>query len=151
MGRVIAVLVTIASLIGSGWYYYHQRTTSPATTMIAPGDYISKSQLAERYGLQITRIGVTAAGGIIDLRYKILDAVKASPLLSDPTTLLTLVAVDSGLTLNPARMGRSHDRIRMKNGAVPFNFYPNARGAVKPGTLVSVAFGKIKVEPIAAQ
>jgi hypothetical protein len=59
--------------------------------------------------------------------------------------------VDSGLTLSPTKMSRHHSQMGMKRGAVPFTFYPNVRGAVKPGTPVSVAFGSINVEPITAQ
>ena len=151
-GRILAVLTTLALLIGGGWYYYQQRPIVPTPPIAAqtPG-YLSNDQLEAQYGVRITLIGVSAAGGIVDFRYKVSDPAKAASLLHDPVNTPTLTAMDSGLTLSPTQMGRHHNQMGMKRGAVPFTFYPNVRGAVKSGTLVSVAFGKIKVEPIAAQ
>jgi hypothetical protein len=144
-------VAAIALLIG-GCYFYNQRT-APLTPVAAqtPGGYISNDQLESEYGIRITLIAVAAQGGIVDFRYKVVDSTKATPLLHDPANTPILTAMDTGYALSPTGMSRHHKQMSMKRGAVPFSFYPNVRSAVKPGTLVSVAFGKIKVEPIAAQ
>ncbi len=149
--RLIAVVAAIALLI-AGCYYYSQRTAPlPPIAVQTSGNYITNDQLEAQYGVRVTLIAVTAVGGIVDFRYKVTDPTKAGALLHDPANSPTLTAVDSGLTLSGTQMSRHHSQRGMKRGAVPFTFFPNVRGAVKPGTLVSVAFGKIKVEPIAAQ
>jgi hypothetical protein len=152
-GRILAVLAAIALLIGGGWYYYDQHSpmSVPPMAVQTPSGYISNDQMEAQYGVRITLIAVTAAGGIVDFRYKVIDPQKAAVLLHDPANTPILTAMDSGHTLSPTGMSRHHRQMSMKRGAVPFTFYPNVRGAVKPGTLVSVAFGNIKVEPIAAQ
>jgi hypothetical protein len=110
---------------------------------------ISQSVLAEKYGIQILRIAVTAGGGMVDLRIKVLDPEKARQVFKDPHHMPTLVADDRGLTLNaPQHMVGN---IRLQKDAAGFILYPNARSAVKAGTPVSVVFGDVKVEPVKAQ
>jgi hypothetical protein len=152
-GRILSVLAVIALLIGGGWYYYQQHNPVPSSPIVGqtPTNYITNDQLEAQYGVRVTLIAVTAVGGIVDFRYKVSDPVKAATLLHDPANAPTLTAIDSGLTLSGTQMSRHHKQMGMKRGAVPFTFFPNVRGAVKPGVPVSVAFGKIKVEPIVAQ
>jgi hypothetical protein len=41
--------------------------------------------------------------------------------------------------------------IRLQKDAACYLLYPNARGAVKRGSKVTVAFGGVRVEPVVAQ
>jgi hypothetical protein len=129
-------------------------TPAPAEHMSMPDKAgatapISQSVLAEKYGIQILRIAVTAGGGMVDLRIKVLDPEKARHVFKDPHRMPTLAADDSGLTLNaPQHMVGN---IRLQKDAAGFILYPNARSAVKAGTPVSVVFGDVKVEPVKAQ
>ena len=110
---------------------------------------ILPAELVERYGIQITQIGVTAAGGLVDLRYKVLDPNKARDLLGDPAKGLSLIVADSGLKLMPSQhMMRS---TRVQAGALSYLLFPNVRGAVQPGKPLSVAFGDLRVGPLTAQ
>jgi len=149
--RVAAGLLVAALSVCSGCTVDQQQTAKAQPASQSTSGYISNDQLEAQYGIRVMLIGVSAAGGIVDFRYKVSDPVKAATLLQDPANTAVLTAVDTGLSLTPTHMGRHHGQMAGKRGAVPFNFYPNVRGAVKHGTLVSVAFGKIKVEPIAAQ
>jgi hypothetical protein len=152
-GRNLVVLMVVALLSGGSWYFFQKYNPASVASLAAPlsKDYITNDQLEAQYGVRVTLIAVTAQGGIVDFRYKVSDPAKAAPLLHDPANTPVLTAVDSGLTLSGTQMSRHHRQKGMKRGAVPFTFYPNVRGAVKSGTPVSVAFGKIKVEPIVAQ
>lgn len=150
--RWIGLLAAMTLLSGLGWYLYGLQTASaPPTSAQTPAGYISNDQLEAQYGVRITLIAVTAAGGIVDFRYRVVDPAKASSLLHDPANSPILTVADNGLTLSPTHMGRHQNHMAMKKGAVPFSFYPNVRGAVKPGTRVSAAFGNVRVEPMAAQ
>ena len=152
VGRILTALGATALLTGGGWYYYQRSIAAPPAAVQASTAYISNDQLEAQYGVRVTLIGVSAVGGIVDFRYKLVDPAKAAALLHDPENTPVLTAVDSGLTLSPTKMGsRHHSQMGMKKGTAPFTFYPNVRNAVKAGTPVSVAFGKIKVEPIVAQ
>ena len=124
--------------------------SAPSTDSAGADDhYLSLSQLAEEYGIQITLVAVTAAGGLVDVRLKVLDPEKARTLVGEPPTMPVLVPMGSDLKLmTPHRMMHA---IRLEKGAVSYALYPNVRTAVKPGGRVSVAFDKVRVEPIVAR
>ena len=107
------------------------------------------TQLAEQYGIQITLIAVTGAGGLVDFRFKVLDPDKARKLVGQPPTMPALVATGSDLKLETSH--KMMHAIRLQKDAVSYALYPNVRGAVKPGTPVSAAFGDLRVEPVKAQ
>ena len=110
---------------------------------------ISGGTLEDEYGIEILRIAVTAQGGLVDFRFKILDPDRARVLIKAPIKPPTLVAADSGLSLNsPQKIVGS---VRLQKDAVCFLLYPNVRTAVKAGTLVSAVFGGVRVEPVKAQ
>lgn len=111
--------------------------------------YLPLTQLAEQYGIKITQVAVTGAGGLVDFRFKVLDPEKARKLVGQPPTMPELVAGGSDLKL--ATSHKMMHAIRLQKDAVSYALYPNVRGAVKPGTPVSVAFGELRVEPVKAQ
>jgi hypothetical protein len=108
---------------------------------------ISAKDLAELYGLRVTLIGVTAGGGLVDLRFKILDAQKAMKLLENHDNMPALIPAGSQVRLGiPGVHGAEYE-----TGKVYYMLYGNANGIVRPGTPVSVAFGNLVLEPITAQ
>lgn len=113
------------------------------------GSALTARQLEERYGIAITRVGVVGAGGMVDLRFTVVDPLKARPLLGDGMAP-TLLARRGNPPLTAPHHGAQRS-IRLQKDAPCFVLYPNARGAVRPGTQVSVAFGDVRAGPIAAQ
>jgi hypothetical protein len=115
----------------------------------AETQYLPLTQLAEQYGIQITLVAVTGAGGLVDFRFKVLDPDKARKLVGEPPTMPALVAKGSDLRIETSH--KMMHAIRLQKNAVSYALYPNVRGAVKPGTPVSAAFGELRVEPVNAQ
>ena len=110
---------------------------------------VAAEAFEKRYGIHIIMIAVTAGGGMVDLRFKVVDQEKARSMFNDAHRLPVLVADDSGLRLNaPHHMAGN---VRVQNGALSFLLYPNVRNAVKAGTPVSVVFGDVRLEAIKAQ
>jgi hypothetical protein len=112
----------------------------------APPQPPTEQELAA--GIQVLHIGVTASGGLVDARFKVLDGVKATALLGDPANAPRIVAGD-----NPPLMAPHHS---IKGGRYTkdqtlFILYPNTRQAVKPSVEVYVAFGATRLGPITAQ
>ncbi len=115
----------------------------------AEGGIISTSELAERYGLGVRLIGVTAGGGLLDLRLKILDVDKARGFLQDPANLPISIVTENGTELHAA--DTVEDDVTWEVGGILFILLPNSGGVVKPGAPVQVEFGSMQVEPIVAQ
>lgn len=139
----------IAALVVGSWA---ARRTVPslAPSKVAPlSTDISTATLEARYGIKVTRIAVTGGGGLVELRFTVLDAEKAKLLLRDQQATPQLVAEDSGSILYAPRQS-SLRNVRVQQGAHCFVLFPNVRSAVKPGTRVALSFGAVRVEPVVA-
>ncbi len=103
------------------------------------------SELEARHGVQITQVGLVAAGGLVDLRFKILDATKARRLLADPANAPVVIA-PNGQRLVPPH--RALHNAKLADGLVYYVLYPNARNAVTAGSEVSIAMGNVSLGPV---
>lgn len=123
-----------------------QGTAPPAATL-PPGRAATAAEVEERLGIRVRFIGVTAAGGLVELRYEVVDAEKAAGLL-DMAGRPALVAEDSGTVLT------MHVRPEVKSldAGRSYSFlFANTRSAIRPGTLVTVALGDLRLEHLRAQ
>ena len=148
--KKIGLLLLVAALIMAGGILAYQML-SPSTGSggLSGGERITAEQLAADHGLSVRLIGVTAAGGMVDFRLKIVDVQKAQKFLEDPANLPRLIVADSGKALMvPEGLD---DDIEWTEGGILFNFYPNDNGLVESGTPVIVEFGALQLEPIEAQ
>jgi len=103
----------------------------------------------KRCGVQVLRATVAAAGGLVDLRLKILDAAKARKRIMDPAHPPLLIPEGSGMPLKAARDALKN--LRFVDGAANYILYPNVRGAVKPGSKVVLALADQRLDPIRVQ
>jgi hypothetical protein len=99
-------------------------------------------------GLQVTHIGVTAAGGLVDVRFKVLDATKVKALLGGQDAMPMLVIGDLPPLMAPQHGMKSAS---FADGRMIFLLYPNTRRAVQPGVDVTVAVGSVRLGPVKAQ
>ncbi len=114
----------------------------PVTTLPPP------SALELQSGIQIAQIATTASGGLVDARFKVLDASRASATLADPANMPMLIVGDKPPLMAPHHAMKS---ARFAQGQILMLLYPNVRGAVQPGTEVTVAMGASRLGPVTAQ
>ena len=126
-----------------GWTAQRSASTETATK------FISASPLENRYGIRATLIEVTAAGGLIAFRFKVLDPEKAKEIVQDPENMPMLIAEDSGTTLKAP--GTVRHNITLETDRGYYILYINTQGVVKPGTPVSVVIGGLRLEHMIAQ
>jgi hypothetical protein len=86
---------------------------------------------------------------MVDLRFTVLDPAKAAPLLQGGHAP-RLIAGRNGPALEAPHHGAQRN-IRLAKDAACFVLYPNARNAVRPGAVVSVAFGEVRAGPVVAK
>lgn len=140
---VLVVLATVGFLGYSVW------KATPAEGTLGGTQFVSAAQLEARHGLGVRLIGVTAGGGMIDVRLKIHNVEKARRFLEDPNNMPRLIAAESGEAL-PRAEGLA-DGIRWEEGGILFIFFANNGGLIQPGTPVIVEFSDVRLEPIVAQ
>lgn len=114
-----------------------------------PAAPLSPAQFEQRHGIRLLQVAVTAAGGLVDLRMKVLDPRKASALLHDPAHAPRLVPEGAARELEaPHRMAHA---VSTRRDAVSYVLFPNVAGSVRPGTRLAVAFGEVRVAPLVAR
>lgn len=112
---------------------------------------ITQQELEEKYGLRVSLLGATAMNSIVDFRLKVIDAEKAEEILSSDhhAALGLMVNGDESNIITAAHMSR-HGTI-LRDGGLYVTFFPNPHNVIASGTSVSVVFGELRLEPIAAQ
>jgi len=141
---LITTLFLILILLCTGFSYYRAYTQKPA---IPAQTVISQKTLEEQYGVHVNLLAVTGAGGMVDLRLKIVNGEKAKALLKSKAEFPALYVPNTDLTLKASEDDQSQP-IQFVDGANMFVLYPNAVSSVRSGTAVNILFGDIAVEAI---
>ena len=144
MNLLIAMMVFLWSAIGLS--ACSTQKTSEATATKDPLR-VSQSELEAQYGVHVNLVAVTAAGGLVDVRLKVVDAEKAKRLLKDATSYPALLVSGSDASLTVPVESRAQEQ-KLENGGMIMLLFPNTRNAVKPGAQVAVLFGDIRLEPV---
>jgi len=144
---ISAILLVFVLMVG---LFASRSLNKPESVVIPSGmTEVSQTMLEEKYGLRVNLVAVTAAGGLVDVRFKFVDGEKVKALLQEPGNYPTL-QIAGKQTLSAPEEGRPAE-IQFEDGANLFLMYPNAGNAVKPGTPVTIVFGELQVEPILAK
>ena len=102
--------------------------------------------LVQRTGVRITRVAVTGGGGLLDLRFQVVDADKAHG-LHDPATPPALVDEHTGLVLSHLLMNHSHSG-DYQPAVTYYLVFENTGGWVRRGGKVTVLLGNAQVEHV---
>jgi hypothetical protein len=142
--RFLFFSLLLVVLAASGVYLFnairiYQASFLPKGTMV-----ITQSVLEGQYGLRVSLVAVTAAGGMVDVRMKIIDAEKAKTLLQNPKNYPTLFINGNILSVSPDTVAQG---INLKSESI-FLLFANAHGLVRTGVPVTILFGNTALEPL---
>lgn len=142
-GVLVLPLIVAASLT------FTAAGSSDSASNAAAARLVSAADLEEEYGIRVTLVAITAAGGLVDLRFTVLDREKAAHILHDAAAMPELFVESSGAVLS-APKAMAH-KLTLLDGATYFLLYPNSGGVIQAGTGVSVVIDGIRLAPIDAQ
>ena len=128
-------------------YFFNNGYATQLTKAHPEIETLSQEAFMQQYGLRVNLLAVTAAGGMVDLRLKIVDGERAKALLQDKANYPALQINNGGLILNASDDAKSQE-IQFVSGENLFLLYSNQGNAVKPGTFVTLLFGDTALEPI---
>jgi hypothetical protein len=111
---------------------------------------VSAQEFGARTGIDVTLLGVTAGGGMIEFRYQVVDPDKASLVLHDDSKRPVLVAEDTGKTLAMVSRPHSH-KAELKLGGTYFFLMANTGNALLDGTKVTIVIGDVRLEHVTAR
>ena len=132
------VLVLLGALAWRSWTDH--RADIRSGTQLA-----GREELAAAYGIDVNLIAVTAAGGLIELRYQVVDPDKADRIVHDPVLAPAFVVEETGETL-VMNAPPHHHGAEIRLGGTYFFLMANAHNAVHRGALLTLVIGDLRVE-----
>jgi len=109
-----------------------------------------KQELSNQWGIELVSMRSTAAGHMVDFRYRVLDAEKAAPLFKRQIKPY-LIHQTSGKALgvpNTAKIGSLRNSNTPQNGRTYWMFFGNHHRLVQKGDKVTVAIGEFRATDI---
>lgn len=131
-------------------------STAPASAVASPAAAGATTEVEATYGIKVEGLRLTAAGSMLDFRYRVLDAQKAAPLLNgkiQPALLDEARGAKLGVPDTPT-LGRIRQTSR--NGVIHtdrsyFIMFGNPGKALQSGDKVSLLLGPVKVTDLVVQ
>jgi hypothetical protein len=103
-----------------------------------------RAVFVERTGVRPVHIALTGGGGLVDLRYQVVDAEKATA-AHDPKRPPALIDESSGKPVDQTWMGHSHSS-DFRAGTSYFELLINPRGRLERGSKVTLVMGEVRLE-----
>ena len=110
---------------------------------------VSAEGLADRIGVRIVYVAVSGGGGLIDLRFQVVDPDKAAA-LHDTATPPVVIDETNGIVIHDLLMGHYHTG-PLNPGQVYYLIFDNAGNLVQRGDKVSVLLGNAEVDHVTVQ
>lgn len=110
---------------------------------------VTADGLLQTVGVRVTRVALSGDGGLLDMRFQVVDPDKAAD-LHDTSTPPALVDENSGQVIGRLLMGHAHSGT-FKAGVTYYYVFEDPGGLVKRGHEVSVVLGPARVEHIRVQ
>jgi hypothetical protein len=107
---------------------------------------VGADDLAAASGVTITRLAVTGGGGLVDLRFRVVDPQRAHA-LHDPGTPPAVVDEASGLVVHDLLMNHEHTG-DYQAGVTYYLVFDNPGNWVRRGARVTVLLGDAQVEHV---
>lgn len=137
-GLAVAVSIAAWLLLSQPW--------SGAASSSGPSA-AAVAAFEEETGVQIVRVVVTGRGGIVDLRYRVIDADR-SAIVHDEAQLPAILDQDTGEVIGDAFMSMWHHHEFPKAGVVYYQLFVNREGLIRPGERVAVRLGGVTLEDV---
>ena len=139
----VLVMITVGVSV-QAWRQHLASDVRNGTTLV------DRDGMAARYGIDIDLLAVTAAGGLVQLRYRVVDPDKAAPLVHDPDLSPALVVESTGKTLVMSTPPHHHGT-ELQLGGTYFFLMANAESALHKGDKVTLVIGDARLEHLEMQ
>jgi hypothetical protein len=141
------LLVLLAALVAGAFLLANRPATNAA---IAHSSAITATELEDRYGVKVEVVGLLANGGLIELRFQVTDADKATQLFGPVDEMPVLAVEGTGRVLRSAK-GMKHTNLELLDGAAYFFLYTNAGDAVHEGSEVAFVVNGVRLPHLVVQ
>lgn len=137
---VLLILLAVGGYFGLRAFNTAQQAREAAR--IAEMQEQAAAAIADRVGVRVTQVMVTADGGLVDMRYEVIDPDKAIFLFDDLTVVPRMIA-KNGTEIALVDVPHRHS---VEAGLAYFILYRNVEGSIEPGDEVTVVVDGIHLE-----
>jgi len=149
-GAAMAIVLAALVVWVPRWWSDDHAKASDSSSASVPAAWIrprvSADGLAHASGVKITQLAITGDGGLVDLRYQIVDP-DAANVLHDKNTPPGLVDEESGLLVNELFMEHAH-KGPFHVGETYYLVFNNPGNLVQRGHKITVLLGNAQVEHV---
>jgi hypothetical protein len=107
---------------------------------------VSADDLVNRVGVRLTHVALTGGGGLIDLRFQVVDPDRAAA-IHNRATPPAVVDESSGLLINQLLMNHAHSG-RFKPAVTYYLIFESPGNWIHRGSRVTVLLGNAQVEHV---
>jgi hypothetical protein len=148
--RLTGGLAGVAAVLLALWAWHVSTGGTEAEASRVPASWarpvVDADGLGQASGVQITRVAVTGGGGLVDLRFKVVDPDRANS-LHDARTPPAVVDEQTGLVVHDLLMNHAHSG-PYKAGITYYLVFNNPGNWVHRGGKVTVLLGNAQVEHV---
>ena len=106
-------------------------------------------EIETRFGVRFTGVHVLANGGLVDLRYRVVDVGKAKNFGHYTETAPLIINERTGATVEVTIMGLHNHRVEA--GRIYYILYRNTGDALHPDDRVTIQIGDLRLEGFPVQ
>lgn len=124
-----------------------------ACAALETGSDARQQVLKEKWGIEIVSLRLSAAGHMVDFRYRVLDPDKAETLFVRGNKPY-LIDEASGKVMSVPNMGKVgplRTSNKPKQGRIYWMFFGNGGGLIKSGSKVTITIGAFRVEDLVVE
>ena len=147
MGAAAGVALVVVVLLGLWWLNGPDsesgESASSAVEPIWDRPAVSADDLVTQSGIGITQIAVTGNGGLVDLRFQVVDP-RAANALHDPARPPAIIDQQTGLVVHDLLMNHAHTGA-FRQGQTYYLVFENPDNWIRPGSLVTVLLGAVEI------
>ena len=149
-GRVLSGICMAATIACAA-----EQTVVPSSKEVTAETSSNPAEtIAQKWGIQVSGLFLSAGGNMVDFRYKVLAPAKAG-LLTKPEIKPTLVNQATGAKLivpDTPKVGQLRQTVKQPvAGKIYFMLFANTRHHVKSGDKVTITAGDFKLEDLVVE
>lgn len=141
----LALALGLLALLGGAFVAWRLYGAEPEWV---PGTIPVNTEIEEKFGVRFAFLAVTADGGMVELRYRVVDEGRAANFGHYTETAPMLISEDTGEVVDVTIMGLHNHRV--EPGRQYYVLYRNTGGAIKSGRPVTIAVGDLELKHVVA-
>ncbi len=142
--RHLLLTLALVALVGAAAVGWSLRARDAREWV--PGTMPTSPEMEEKFGVRFSFLAVTADGGMVELRYRVIDEGKAANFGHYTETAPMVISEDTGKIVDVTIMGLHNHRV--EPGRTYYVLYRNTASAIQSGRPVTIAVGDLKIEHV---